>query len=785
MSAAQDSAEYLLQLNDAQRAAVEYLGGPELVIAGAGSGKTRVLTYKIVHLLRNGHRPWNILALTFTNKAAREMRERIGRLTGEETASKLWMGTFHSIFSRFLRIYADRIGFDSNFTIYDATDSKSLIKSIIKELKLDDKLYRPSAVAADISNAKNNLYSAADYAADPDIRRADEDAKRPETAEIYRIYSERCRIAGAMDFDDLLYYMNVLLRDNPDVLQALRDRFSYILVDEYQDTNFAQHLIVRMLAGERQALCVVGDDAQSIYSFRGANIRNILDLKKSFPSLRTFKLEENYRSTRNIIGAANTLIAANKEQIPKEVYSNKEQGERIEVVQCYNDYEEAYVVANRLQQVRMRTHMPLNDVAILYRTNAQSRVIEEALRNRNVAYRVYGGLAFYQRKEIKDAVSYFRLSVNPHDDEAFRRVLNTPKRGIGDTTERKVLAAAIAAGVSMYAVISDPARHGLDVNRGTLAKLSAFASLLDGFVRKNEKGVNADALAKDIITRTGLLQEYMSDKTPENVSKYENLLELLKGVDHFVETRLQEDLPDRGASMTEYLAEISLMTDQDSDDGAEADRLTMMTIHAAKGLEFGAVFVVGVEEELLPSALSMHSASEIEEERRLMYVAITRAKRFCMLSYARQRAVNGKTVQTVPSRFLRDIRPDYLRLMTGTSLDGAPVYGRRQERPDFRPQTAFTAPRAEAPAARSISGPGQAQRAARQQSSSEVPKAPLAGIKADDLRVGMRIEHSIFGLGVIREIDTSRADDRVIVEFSTDGSRRTLLLKFARFNILS
>ncbi|MDE6120784.1 MAG: UvrD-helicase domain-containing protein, partial [Muribaculaceae bacterium] len=418
---------YLSELNEAQRAAVEYLDGPELVIAGAGSGKTRVLTYKIVHLLANGHSAGNILALTFTNKAAQEMRERISGLVGETVASRLWMGTFHSVFSRFLRMNADKIGFSPNFTIYDAADSKSLIKSIIRDLKLDDKVYRPAIVASVISNAKNNLYSAADYASDRDIRRSDEAAGRPRTADIFRIYVERCRIAGAMDFDDLLYYTNVLFRDFPEVLERYRRHFTYVLVDEYQDTNFAQHLIVRQLCERSGAICVVGDDAQSIYSFRGADIRNILSLKKTFPALRTFKLEQNYRSTRNIIGAANTLIAANTEQIPKEVFSRNDEGERIEVVQSYSDYEEAYTVATRLSQVRMRYHLALNDVAILYRTNAQSRVLEEALRNRNVPYRVYGGLAFFQRKEIKDAVCFFRLAVNPDDDEAFRRVINTPK----------------------------------------------------------------------------------------------------------------------------------------------------------------------------------------------------------------------------------------------------------------------------------------------------------------------------------------------------------------------
>ncbi|MCM1066655.1 MAG: UvrD-helicase domain-containing protein [Muribaculaceae bacterium] len=784
MSAEADTS-YLDQLNEAQRAAVEYTGGPELVIAGAGSGKTRVLTYKIVHLLRSGHYPRHILALTFTNKAAREMRERICGLVGTEVASKLWMGTFHSIFSRFLRMHAERLGFKSNFTIYDASDSKTLIKRIIRELKLDDKLYRPGVVAADISNAKNNLFSPEDYAADADITRSNADCKRSAMPEIYRLYRDRCRIAGAMDFDDLLYYTNVLLRDNPDVLEQFRSYFSYILVDEYQDTNFAQHLIVRQLAGERQKLCVVGDDAQSIYSFRGANIRNILDLKKSFPALRTFKLEENYRSTRNIIGAANTLIAANKEQIPKEVFSNKDEGERIEVVQAYNDYEEAYIVANRLAQVRMRTHAPLSDFAVLYRTNAQSRVIEEALRNRNVAYRIYGGLSFYQRKEIKDAICYFRLAVNPDDDEAFCRVINTPKRGIGDTTVKKVAAAAVGAGVSMYEVLSDPARHGLEVNKGTASKLQAFASMIAGFVKRHTDGDDADRLAANIYTATGIMQEYVSDSTPENVSKLENLQELLKGVGEFADAERESG---GDASMANYLAQIQLLTDQD-EEKADTDCVTLMTIHAAKGLEFTGVFVVGVEENLLPSAMSMHSASEIEEERRLMYVAITRAKRFCMVSYARQRTVNGKTEQAFPSRFLRDIDSRYLRLMTGSSIDGPRSYGNRRPGASARVSTFDSAP-VRSPEASRPSAPAPELRPATSTAPKPRAKAPATAEghcthSAAELAEGQRIEHPTFGLGVIREVDTSRVDDRVVVEFSADGIRRTLLLKFARFTILS
>ncbi len=769
-----DNNDYLDKLNSAQRAAVEYLGGPELVIAGAGSGKTRVLTYKIVHLLNMGHYPGRILALTFTNKAAREMRERIEALVGQAVASRLWMGTFHSIFSRFLRMHADRIGFSPNFTIYDSADSKSLVKTIIKELKLDDKIYRPGIVLNAISQAKNNLYSPEDYAADTDLTNSDSNSGRGRTHEIYRLYRDRCRIAGAMDFDDLLFYTNVLFRDNPDVLAHFRQYFSYVLVDEYQDTNFAQHLIVRQLCETTQNLCVVGDDAQSIYSFRGANIRNILDFKKVFPSQRTFKLEENYRSTRNIIGAANTLIAANREQIPKEVFSNNADGERIEVVQAYNEYEEAYIVANRIAQVRMRYRCPLSEIAVLYRTNAQSRVLEEALRGRNLAYRVFGGLAFYQRKEVKDAVSYFRLAVNPDDDEAFRRVINTPKRGIGDTTLGKIGAAAMSSGTSLYRVICSPDEYGLDVNKGTLAKISGFANIIRGFVESVEKGAPAAVVARSVYEATGILKEYTSDNTPENISKHDNLLELLKAVDDFTDSS-RESGDDRGG-MSDFLAEVSLLTDQDTP-GEDADCMTLTTIHSAKGLEFDCVFVVGVEENLLPSQMCRSNA-DIEEERRLMYVAITRARKFCMISYARQRTVNGQSGSVIPSRFISDIDRRFLRMMTGTSPDTPrqrPV--RPWDEPEQRP-AARRPKAAESRTAPAAPGPPPSQ-----------PQASAPGEVgrhiASDLKEGMRIQHPRFSTGTVVIVDTESPDHRVVVDFDNDGQRRTLLLKFAKFQILT
>ncbi len=770
-----DNNDYLDKLNSAQRAAVEYLGGPELVIAGAGSGKTRVLTYKIVHLLNMGHYPGRILALTFTNKAAREMRERIEALVGQAVASRLWMGTFHSIFSRFLRMHADRIGFSPNFTIYDSADSKSLVKTIIKELKLDDKIYRPGIVLNAISQAKNNLYSPEDYAADTDLTNSDSNSGRGRTHEIYRLYRDRCRIAGAMDFDDLLFYTNVLFRDNPDVLAHFRQYFSYVLVDEYQDTNFAQHLIVRQLCETTQNLCVVGDDAQSIYSFRGANIRNILDFKKVFPSQRTFKLEENYRSTRNIIGAANTLIAANREQIPKEVFSNNADGERIEVVQAYNEYEEAYIVANRIAQVRMRYRCPLSEIAVLYRTNAQSRVLEEALRGRNLAYRVFGGLAFYQRKEVKDAVSYFRLAVNPDDDEAFRRVINTPKRGIGDTTLGKIGAAAMSSGTSLYRVICSPDEYGLDVNKGTLAKISGFANIIRGFVESVEKGAPAAVVARSVYEATGILKEYTSDNTPENISKRDNLLELLKAVDDFTDSS-RESGDDRGG-MSDFLAEVSLLTDQDTP-GEDADCMTLMTIHSAKGLEFDCVFVVGVEENLLPSQMCRSNA-DIEEERRLMYVAITRARKFCMISYARQRTVNGQSGSVIPSRFISDIDRRFLRMMTGTSPD---TPRQRSVRPWDEPGQRPAERKPKAVESRTA----QATPATPPPSKPRTNAPDEIGLHiASDLKEGMRIQHPRFSTGTVVRIDTESSDHRVVVDFDNDGQRRTLLLKFAKFQILT
>ena len=769
--------DYIKELNQQQQDAVLYLDGPQLVIAGAGSGKTRVLTYKIVHLLNNGYEPWRILALTFTNKAAREMRERIEGLVGGATSSKLWMGTFHSIFARILRINADRLGFKSDFTIYDSADSKALIKTIIKDLDLDDKIYKPSTVMNTISMAKNALISPNAYAQSKDIMEADRRAKRPRMHEIYRGYCQRCFVAGAMDFDDLLYYTNVLLRDNPDILRHYQEYFRYILVDEYQDTNFAQHLIISQLTKENHNLCVVGDDAQSIYSFRGANIRNILNLQNAYNDLRIFKLEQNYRSTQTIINAANSLIDKNTEQIRKQVFSKNDMGSKIEVVQSYSDYEEAFLVANRISQVKMRSHDSYDEFAILYRTNAQSRVLEESLRKRNIPYRIYGGLSFYQRKEVKDAIAYFRLSINPDDDMALTRVINYPTRGIGDTTLKKLSRCATDNRVSIWAVINNLTRYNPGVNAGTAKKLLAFRDLIQSFVNLNNEGKNAEEVAKHIIRETQLLSILLSDNTPESISKQENLHELLNGVTEFISNKLEEGAED-SISLTDFLGEVSLATDQDTQDNP-GEKITLMTVHAAKGLEFSNVFIVGVEEELFPSAMSSTTLSEIEEERRLLYVAITRAKNFCMLSYASSRFKNGQTKTCSPSRFIRDIDTQYLNLCSGTSIEEKTSFVNPLDnyRSSFHSDTKIYS---------SSSRNLKPIKDTRCNSSGSHKSGSTSSNEIHDvstLSEGMIIEHQRFGTGKITTIDTSSTDARIIVEFANTGTK-TLLLKFARFKII-
>ena len=786
---------YLDKLNEQQRAAVTYTDGPELVIAGAGSGKTRVLTYKIVHLLKLGYDPFRIMALTFTNKAAREMRDRIVPLVGEDTAAQLWMGTFHSIFARLLRINADKVGYKHDFTIYDEADSRSLVKLIVRDMQLDDKVYKPARVLAQISNAKNALFLPDDYERSKSLREADEAAKMPMVYAIYKAYWQRCRVAGAMDFDDLLVYTNLLLRDNPDVLKHYQEKFQYILVDEYQDTNFAQHLIVKQLSGQHNRMCVVGDDAQSIYSFRGANIANILQLQQQYPGLRTFKLERNYRSTQNIIGAANSLIEKNTKQIRKHIYSENDPGSKVGVIRCYSDYEEAYVVANQIVSLKAQQGCSWNDFAVLYRTNAQSRVLEEALSNggrRNdhgnvrmaIPYRIYGGLSFYQRKEIKDAVAYFRLTVNPDDDEALRRIINYPARGIGDTTLGRVQHCAIEHQVSMWQVISNPGQYQLNVNKGTLKKLDGFYQLMSGIMELAAQSDNAYEVAREIVERTKILAILRGDNTPENISRQENINELLTSVHDFVEEK--QEAGDDDNHLVDYLAQAALATDQDteSDDGS---CVTLMTVHAAKGLEFRNVIIVGVEEDLFPATRSSQSLAGIEEERRLLYVAITRAKITCTITYATSRYQNGQTKTCVESRFLHDIDSAFLRSSQTASSTGSqqsrvnPLRNYRESVSDgfySSGQPKFGTSRHTASVSHVTPPPPVPPK--------PVPAAPIKGNfslhSAAELQVGMTIVHNRFGKGTITKIDTM-ADPKIVADFPSLGSK-TMLLKFARFEII-
>ncbi|MEA4887636.1 MAG: UvrD-helicase domain-containing protein, partial [Bacteroides graminisolvens] len=642
---------YLEELNESQRAAVLYNDGPSLVIAGAGSGKTRVLTYKIAWLLSSGYRASNILALTFTNKAAREMKERIARQVGAEAARYLWMGTFHSVFARILRAEAEHLGFNSRFTIYDSADSKSLIRSILKEMGLDEKTYKPGTVQARISNAKNHLVSPAGYAANKEACEADAATKMPAIREVYQRYWERCRQAGAMDFDDLLFYTWILFQKHPDVLARYREQFRYVLVDEYQDTNYAQHSIVQQLAGEHQHICVVGDDAQSIYSFRGADIDNILYFTKIYPNTRVFKLEQNYRSTQTIVCAANSLIEKNQRQIRKEVFSEKERGEAIGVFQAYSDVEEGDIVINKIKDLRRRHDYEYSDFAILYRTNAQSRIFEETLRKNGMPYKIYGGLSFYQRKEIKDVVAYFRVTVNPADEEAFKRIINYPARGIGDTTLGKIIEAATGNNTSLWNVLCDPLAYQLSINKGTHTKLQEFRELIESF--RDRLGTdNAYQIGTDIIRRSGIMTDIHADNSPESLSRQENIEELVNGLQDFCALRMEEGSTD--ISLSDYLSDIALLTDQDSDKDNEGAKVVLMTVHSAKGLEFRNVFVVGMEENLFPGSMAGDSPRAMEEERRLFYVAITRAEEHCYLSYARTRFRYGKMEFGTPSRFLRD-----------------------------------------------------------------------------------------------------------------------------------
>ena len=652
--------DLLNDLNESQRKAVEYIDGPSLVIAGAGSGKTRVLTYKIAYLLQQGVKPWNIMALTFTNKAAREMKERIGKLVGQDLAQHLYMGTFHSIFSRILRSEAQHIGFTNNFTIYDETDSRSLIKTIVKEMGLDEKAYKPASVHSRISMAKNNLMSAENYARDKELYQADQRAKMPRVGDIFITYVQRCQQANAMDFDDLLTLTFKLFQEHEDIRKKYADRFNFLLVDEYQDTNHAQMRIVMQLCKEKERVCAVGDDSQSIYSFRGANIDNILSFQSRFKGARLFKLEQNYRSTQNIVEAANSLIKHNSNQIPKDVYSKNDKGECLVYKPAYSDKEEALIVCREIKRIKRQDDCQYSDFAILYRTNAQSRSFEEEFRKQGIPYRIFGGLSFFQRKEIKDVIAYFRLVANPDDEEAFKRIINYPARGIGNTTVAKIAACALDNHVSFWQVISSPEHFGLGVNKGTLAKLESFRLMISGFVEKSAS-MNAFDLGDTIVKESGVSADIYKpgSRDPEDLARQENLEELLGGMQSFVE-ECREEGREQEAYLTDYLQGVALLTDLDSKGDDDEPRVSLMTVHASKGLEFPTVFVVGLEENIFPSAI-VSTLRELEEERRLLYVAITRAEKHCILTSAKNRFRYGKMEFGNPSRFIKEIDSAFIQ----------------------------------------------------------------------------------------------------------------------------
>jgi len=757
----------LKQLNEGQREAVVYCDGPQLVIAGAGSGKTRVLTYKIAYLLQQGMNPWNILALTFTNKAAREMKERIGRLVGEERARYLQMGTFHSVFARILRAEASVLGFQSNFTIYDQSDSRSLVKNIIKEMQLDDKTYKPASVADRISMAKNHLLLPQAYA-QSDWAKDDAQHKRPMLKNIYIRYSERCKQANAMDFDDLLVYTFMLLKNHEDIRKKYIERFLYVLVDEYQDTNYAQQEIVVLLTKEHGRVCVVGDDAQSIYSFRGANIDNILNFQKEYSGARLSKLEQNYRSTQLIVQAANSLIRHNERQIPKDVFSENEHGEKLLLKPAYSDKEEAIIVCNDIKRIKRQDQCRYSDFAILYRTNSQSRSFEEQMRKDGIPYRIYGGLSFYQRKEIKDVIAYYRVVSNPNDEEALRRIINYPTRGIGDTTVNKIVEVANTHGVSLWTVICQPMLFQLSLAKGTAAKIEAFRQLIEGWAARIDKE-DAYELGHSIIMESGISKEIYSSNNPEDLSRQENLEEFLGGMQDFVEGRKEEDMEDQ-MYLSDFLQEVALLTDLDSDNGDADDKVTLMTIHSAKGLEFPTVFVVGLEENIFPSPMCTNSMRELEEERRLLYVAITRAEKHCILTCAQNRWRYGKMEYDTPSRFIKDIDPGLLHVesergggVMASSIVRPPVSRMQNPRPVATQFIADPKPRL-VPVRR------------------ETPR-PQSAIGNIGLKEGDIIEHQRFGIGTVIKIEGAGENTKATVEFKNAGTKQ-LLLKFAKYTII-
>lgn len=832
--------DLLNDLNEAQRAAVEYIDGPSLVIAGAGSGKTRVLTYKIAYLLSQGMKPWSIMALTFTNKAAREMKERIGKLVGNDLAQHLYMGTFHSIFSRILRAEAEHIGFNNNFTIYDESDSRSLIKAIVKEMRLDDKKYKPAAVHAKISMAKNNLMSAAAYDSDAAIFEQNKRAQMPEVGKIFVAYVQRCKQANAMDFDDLLTLTYQLFREHEDIRHKYAARFDYVLVDEYQDTNHVQMSIVMQLCQEKQRVCAVGDDSQSIYSFRGANIDNILNYQRQFQGTRLFKLEQNYRSTQTIVEAANSLIKHNRNQIPKDVFSENAKGEKIQYKPAYSDKEEAAIVAKDVKRIRREDGCQYSDFAILYRTNAQSRSFEEEFRKQGIPYRIYGGLSFYQRKEIKDIIAYFRLVANPDDEEAIKRIINYPARGIGATTVLKIADCAHQNQVSFWEVIGAPERYGLAVTKGTMNKLETFRLLISSFIERAQT-TDVYELGDAIIKESGISQDIMSGKDADDLARQENLEEFLSGMSAFVEERREEGRFDE-LFLQDYLQDVALLTDADSDGDKDEPRVSLMTVHAAKGLEFPTVFVVGLEENIFPSPLSAASLRELEEERRLLYVAITRAEKHCILTNAKNRWRYGKMEFDNPSRFIDEIDGKLIDSQdeAGGSLFGSradsmsdqPEWARAQrsripwedaEQPryssryqnskpvasqfvadpkpslfDDEPETSHTSGRSSLSEGnfKSVRALNAAKRYMETHSSHPASRstgssaasvsssaASSAGSSSCGLQEGMKIEHQRFGRGTVLKIEGTGENTKATVEFVHSGTKQ-LLLKYAKFTVV-
>ena len=827
--------DLLNDLNEAQRAAVEYIDGPSLVIAGAGSGKTRVLTYKIAYLLNQGMKPWSIMALTFTNKAAREMKERIGRLVGDDLAQHLYMGTFHSIFSRILRAEAEHIGFNNNFTIYDEADSRSLIKAIVKEMGLDDKSYKPAAVHAKISMAKNNLVSAESYASDAAIYEQNKRAQMPEVGKIFLAYVQRCKQANAMDFDDLLVLTHQLFREHEEIRQKYAARFDYILVDEYQDTNHVQMSIVMQLCKEKLRVCAVGDDSQSIYSFRGANIDNILNYQKQLKGTRLFKLEQNYRSTQTIVKAANSLIKNNRNQIKKDVYSENAVGEKLQYKPAYSDKEEAVIVAKDIKRIKRQDNCEYHDFAILYRTNAQSRSFEEEFRRQGIPYRIYGGLSFYQRKEIKDIIAYFRLVANPDDEEAIKRIINYPARGIGATTVMKIADCAHQNQVSFWEVIGEPAHYGLNVNKGTLTKLDNFRLLISSFIERSHT-TDVYELGDAIIKESGISQDIMSGRDADDLARQENLEEFLSGMSAFVEERREEGRMNE-AFLTDYLQDVALLTDADSEGAKDEPRVSLMTVHAAKGLEFATVFIVGLEENIFPSPLAAMSVRELEEERRLLYVAITRAEKHCILTNAKNRFRYGKMEFDNPSRFIDEIDDSLIEAQDemggsyfggGSSYDRSASYGERssfgggygkrmpwdqkrrisdrdedvpewkrvtsQFRPDPKPASDTSSSSSSSRESlasgnfKSVRALDAARRILGNNRSSSVSStssvSSSAGSSFGALKEGCKIEHQRFGVGIVRKIEGQGENAKATVEFQNSGVKQ-LLLKYAKYTILN